>query len=66
MLIKYDARLQVWIASMVIDGQPVMCISRNMSTAMHLLSMAATAEPVTIDHEPIPLVMYGGFVGNLS
>lgn len=61
MLIKYDAKSRLWIASMLVDGQPVMCLSRNMAIAMQLLS-AVSSGPVGPVHEPIPLLMHGGFV----
>lgn len=54
MLVKYDSQRQLWVATCTIDGQPVMCISRNMSTAMRLLSLLVTAPtPVIVDESAL-------------
>lgn len=54
MLIKYDAKSGVWIASALIDGHPAVVMSRDMKRAMQLMGRLLSAEPVVLDHVPVP------------
>lgn len=58
MLIVYDPKRGVWIASATIDGNTVHAVSRNMKHAMQTLGLLMRA-PASAD-----IVCGGGYVGD--
>lgn len=45
MLVKYDAKVQRWIATVTIDGSPCVIVSHSMLRAMQLAAWLVCAPP---------------------